>query len=386
MKTFRFIAAGLAAGVLGVALAFPAPANPTAPVPDSVPVGLLTDLSTGQILFAREADRRFVPASVTKVMTAYTAFRLFDEGRISSERRVQIGERLEEEWSGTGSSMFLKAGEQPTYGQLLLGITTVSGNDAAVAFAIASTGSLENWLALMNEYAADLGMDDTHFGSPNGYPDEGHTFTTAEDLAILAEAITTRYPTLYDRYFGNHGMTWGGITQENHDPLIGEVEGADGMKTGFTNEAGYTFLGSGERDGRRLVLVVGGAPSWQLRDKMARDLLEWGFEAFERRTLLTAGTMVGNALVQDGAVDRVALRTPNDVLVALQDGDTAGIAAEMLYHGPLRAPIAEGDHVARLRVTIEGQEPLLLPLEAAETVAQANAWQRLVNGLYGLFA
>src|SRR6185503_5945954 len=155
------------------------PSATAPPVPGEIPVALLIDLSSGQTLFSREPDRRFVPASVTKVMTAYTAFRLIEQGKIAPETPVTITPEVATAWSGEGSSMFLKAGDQVTVGELLLGVTTVSANDGAVALAMASTGSLQAWLALMNRNAAELGMRNTHFGTPNGWPDEGRTYTSA---------------------------------------------------------------------------------------------------------------------------------------------------------------------------------------------------------------
>lgn len=354
------------------------------PVPAEIPVALLIDLSSGQTLFAREADRRFVPASVTKVMTAYTAFRLIEQGKIVPHVQVTISPEVAELWSGEGSSMFLKAGDRVTMDQLLLGITTVSANDGAVALAMAATGSQQAWLALMNAHAAELGMRDTHFGTPNGWPDEGRTYTSARDLAILAEALTTRYPQLYRRYFGHRGMRYGNIAQANHDPVTGVVEGADGMKTGFTRQSGYNFLGSAERDGRRLVMVIAAAPSASIRNSTARDLLRWGFEAFESRAILPANLPVGEVRVQNGAAGAVALRTLRPVFASVPLERAGDVRLSIRYRGPVEAPIAAGEQVALLRVEVPGQLPHDVPLVAAEPVARANLLQRLRNGLSGL--
>ncbi len=359
------------------------PASPApAPVPEEIPVALLVDLTTGQTLYAREAERRFVPASVTKVMTAYTAFKLIEQGDLHPGQRFQYTPELEDEWYAEGSNMFLRAGEQPTIGQLLLGITTVSGNDASVALAIAATGSLDNWLELMNANAEELGMHDTHFGSANGYPDGGQTYTSARDLALLAEAMTQDHPTLYRRYFGHRTLRWRDITQANHDPVTGVVAGADGIKTGYTRESGFTFLGSGERDGRRLVMVLAGAPDGQTRDETAREFLEWGFSDFEQATLVPAGVEVGMALVQDGAERSVRLRTANDVIASLprEESDDRW-TMQVVYRGPITAPITAGDPVARLQLSVDGQLALEVPLEAAETVPRANALQRVLNAV-----
>lgn len=371
----------IAAAALGLAAGPASSAQSPAPVPDEIPVGLLVDLSTGQTLFSREANRRFVPASVTKVMTAYTAFKLIDEGELHPGIRFAYSEELEEAWYNEGSNMFLRAGEQPTIGQLLLGITTVSGNDASVALAVAATGSVESWLDLMNANARALGMRNTHFGSANGYPDGGGTYTTAEDLALLGKAITQEYPALYHRYFGHRTMRWRDITQANHDPVTGRVEGADGLKTGYTREAGFTFLGSAERDGRRLMMVLAGAPDGPMRDRTARALLEWGFDEFESRTVLPGGLEVGRARVQDGAAAAVPLRTPADVIAALPSDaqDEARWTMEIVYRGPVEAPILEGDRIARLRLSVDGEVAMEVPLEAAQAVPQANVLQRIAN-------
>jgi D-alanyl-D-alanine carboxypeptidase (penicillin-binding protein 5/6) len=376
--------------VLALAFAAPAanaaPAPAPAPVPGDIPVALLVDLSTGQTLFARQAERRFVPASVTKVMTAYTAFKLVSEGKLRLDMPYLYSRSMQEEWYGEGSNMFLLAGERPTVAQLLLGVTTVSGNDASEALAMAALGSRARWLALMNANARALGLDDTHFGSPHGYPDGGSTYTTARDLAVLGRALTQDYPGLYRRFFGHRQLTWRDIRQQNHDPLTGQVDGGDGIKTGFTAEAGFTFLGSAERDRRRLLVVLAAAPSGKLRDDAARALIEWGFAEYTPRRLLRAGAEVGMALVQDGEAGAVPLRVARDVRVALpQAGAPGRVRMAIRYRGPVRAPVAAGAPIARLELTIDGQHALDVPLEATQAVAQAGFFTRIGNGLAGWF-
>lgn len=360
-------------------------ASAEAPVPLEVPIALLMDLSTGQVLYAREANRRFVPASVTKVMTAYTAFKLVREGRLDPAKQVVIDQELEDKWWNEGSTMFLRAGDRVTIAQLIMGITTVSANDASVVVAQESVGSLDAWLAQMNSNAAELGMRDTHFGTPNGWPDEGRTFTSARDLAILGEALVVRFPDLYQRFFGHRGMTYGAITQANHDPVTGVVDGADGIKTGYTRQAGYNFLGSAERGGRRLVMVIAAAPTPAIRDKTARDLLRWGFDSFATRAVLPGHTPVGRAQVQDGAVSDVELVTGNPVLASVPQGRTDNLTLSIRYRGPIEAPIRKGQRVAWLYVQSPGHPPHNVPLLAASDVPQANLLQRLRNGLEGLF-
>lgn len=382
------VMAATAALTLGAAPA-PVPAVPAksasaAPVDPAIPVALLVDLSSGQTLFARDPDRRFVPASVTKVMTVYTAFRLIEEGKISPDTPVTVSKEVAELWSGEGSTMFLQAGDRLTVGELILGVTTVSANDGAVALAVAAVGSQDAWLALMNRNAAELGMENTHFGTPNGWPDEGRTYTSAKDLAILAETLTTRYPGLYRRYFGHRSMRYRQIAQDNHDPITGVIAGADGIKTGYTRQAGYNFLGSAQRGSRRLVMVIAGAPTPSIRNTTARNLLTWGFDAFESRSVLPANTPVGEARVQNGNRRHVLLRTDGEVLASMIRGQNVEVNLSVRYRGPIEAPIVEGQPVAFLHVTVDGEEPHDVPLVAAESVARANPVMRLWNGVLGL--
>ena len=357
---------------------------PESPVDAEIPVALLVDQASGQTLFSREPDRRFLPASVTKVMTAYTAFDLVARNKLSLDRLVVIDQALEDEWGGEGSTLFLEAGDRLTVGELLLGVTTVSANDGAVALGRAALGSDEAWLAQMNANAAALGMLDSHFGTPNGYPDEGRTWTSAHDLAILAEALTTRYPGLYRRYFGHKGLSYHNIAQANHDPIIGVVEGADGIKTGYTRQAGYNFLGSAERNGRRLTLVIAGAPTAGLRNRAARSLMEWCFDNFSSRRRLFADTQVGSAHVQGGAALSVPLKTEGPVFVNLPRGRDDEVELSVRYRGPVEAPVGKGDRIASLRVSVPGQQPHEVPLVAANSVGKANVIDRLRNGVVGL--
>ncbi len=388
----KTVATFLAGALLAAGAASAPPGEPPiaarsaqGPVDPEIPIALLADQSSGQTLFAREIDRRFLPASVTKVMTAYTAFDLVDRGKLSLDQVVEIDQALEDEWGGEGSTLFLEAGDRVTIGQPLLGVNTVSANDGAVDLGRAAAGSDAAWLALMNGNAATLGMRDSHFGTANGYPDEGRTWTSARDLATLAEAMTTRHHDLYKRFFGHKGLRYNGIAQDNHDPITGVVEGADGIKTGYTRQAGFTFVGSAERGGRRLTLVIAGAPTAGIRNQAARKLMEWGFENFTSRRLLDADTPIGEAAVQSGAALSVPLRTQSAVFANLPRGAGEEVELTIRYSGPVEAPIAEGDRIATLRVAIPGQEPHDVSLVAAANVPRANAWQRLRNGIAGLF-
>ncbi len=350
------------------------------------PVALLVDLGSGQVLHARNPDRRFMPASVTKVMTLYLAFELMKAGNLYPEQVFVMSPAIARDWRRKGSTMFLDRGEQVRVEDLLLGIANVSANDGAAVLAEGQAGSVAAWTDAMNRTAWGLGMNGSHWGSPNGFPDEGRTFTTANDLVTLARAVITRHPDEFGYYIGRMGFDYKGIAQVNHDPMIGRVAGADGIKTGFTNESGFSYLGTARRNGQRLVLVLAGVDNGRLRARLAKAYVEWGFSAFEQRQLYAPGAIVGKARVQDGDARAVALKAAGPVSIDLARGSTARLTATIRYEGPLRAPLAAGQEVAVLEVTAPGVSPARIPLYAAEDVTTAGPLDRIVNAALGLFS
>jgi len=344
-------------------------------------VALLVDLSSGRTLYARDPDRRFLPASVTKVMTTYTAFDLLSQGKLKASQMMTVRDDAWNAWHAKGSRMFLARASQVSVDDLLMGITTVSANDGCIVLAEGAAGSVDGWVALMNAEARKLGMKNSHFGTPNGWMDNGNTYYTAHDLARLADAMLTRFPDYYHRYIGHKTLRWNNITQANHDPTIGLVPGADGIKTGFTNEAHYTFLGSAERSGRRLVMVLAAVPTAPQRARAARALLEWGFAAFDFYPLFTAGAQVGTADVQQGAQSSVGLAAPRAYFATLPKGSSAPISLHVKYEGPLVAPIAKGAPIAQLEIRTGSEPPFYVPLVATNSVARGNALDRLRSGL-----
>ncbi|MEM6476249.1 MAG: D-alanyl-D-alanine carboxypeptidase family protein [Pseudomonadota bacterium] len=350
---------------------------------DEAAIAYLIDITSGQVLHARNADRRFVPASITKVMTAYVAFELMQEGKLKPDQMVQITPETWRAWNGKGSTMWLDTETSTRVEDLLTGIVTVSANDASVVLAEGVAGSVPEWTAMMNAKARSLGMFGSHFATPNGWPDDGRTFTTARDLAKLAEAVTTRHPKSFRHYFGRAEFPWNGITQINRDPLIGRVEGADGLKTGYTNEAGFGFLGTAKRGDQRLVMVLAGMDRNSSRARLSREFMEWGFAAFDRQSLLKKAQVVGRAKVQNGAEQTVAVRTDRTVRVNVPKGRTRDVTMTIRYNGPLRAPIAKGARVATLEIVVPGMDEARIPLLADADVEQAGVFDRLWNGLVG---
>lgn len=374
----------------GLLLAVPASAadsyQPETPRAQDAPIALLVDLSSGQTLFAREADRRFMPASITKSMTALTAFEWMAEGRISPNQKFAIRPETFEKWHGVGSTMFLPRNARLTVEELLRGIMTVSANGATVVLAEGAAGSVAEWTGAMNALARSLGMSDSHFNTPNGWMDGGKTFTTARDLVKLAKAMTSKYPNMYRHFIGQQELAFNGIAQRNHDPNIGVVSGADGIKTGFTDQSGYGYLGSAVRSGRRLVMVVAGCPSAGTRARVSRSLMEWGFASFESLPLFAQGQQVGKARVQNGGREALALIAPHPIRITQKKDGTSKVSLSVRYEGPLRAPIAKGERVARLVIEVEGLAPHSVPLVAARSVQKAGIFSRIASAFEGWFA
>lgn len=365
------------------------PAPVLAPVPAAVgaaPVALLVDLSAGQTLYARDAEKRFLPASMTKAMSALIAFDLIRAGKLREDAVFTVRPETAARWAGKGTTLNLRAGEQVRVGDLLMGLTTVSANDAAVVLAEGALGSNDAWLAAMNARARALGMTGSHFATPNGFPDRGATYVTARDLMRLANALIGEHPQLYRRYFGHQAMDWRGARLTSHDPFAGGVlPGADGIKTGHTFEAGFNFLGAVERGGRRLVLVVAGVWSEPQRAAAAKALAEWGYAAWDSRPLGDAGMVVGQARVQQGDARRVPLALLRKFTLAVPKGTRPAVTTRIVYTGPLQAPIPKGAQVAGLEVQIAGQPVHYLPLVTTQAVGKAGPFDRLRNGLLGAF-
>ncbi|NNC73651.1 MAG: D-alanyl-D-alanine carboxypeptidase, partial [Sphingomonadaceae bacterium] len=296
-------------------------------------------------------------------------------------------------WSGPGggSTMFLSAGERVSVEDLLYGIVTVSGNDASVVLAECISGTEAAFAALMNRKAEDLGLNDSNFGNSTGWPDEGRTYTTARDLARLAVSTIRRYPEMYAQFYGRREFTWGEtnsgqpITQSNRNPLLGQIRGADGLKTGHTEEAGFCFTGSAERDGRRLVMVVAGLDSYEGRTAESRRFVEWGFNAWELEQLLAQGARIGTAQVQLGGASEVNLVAPRNLAISVPRASDGNRRYSIVYEGPIRAPIAEGQIVAHLVVRSPGLPTQRLPLAAETSVGERRFFGRLWAGFKSLF-
>lgn len=379
--------------VTAIAATIAPTAAQTPPFQTPAPVAYMEDLSSNAVLYAKDADRRMPPASMAKMMTAYVAFDLIKQGKLKLTTQADVRPETWRKWHGpsAGSTMFLSPGQKVSVENLLNGVIVVSGNDACVVLAEHIAGTEEAFVNLMNAKAKEIGLTNSQFGNSNGWPDAGRTYVTARDLAKLAKATINDHPELYRRFYSREsftfGTTMGGkpITQANRDPLLGRVKGADGLKTGHTDEAGYGFTGSAQQNGRRLVMVVAGLDSFNARIEESVKFIDWGFRAWSAQKLVSKGRKVDSAQVQLGDESEVGLVAPRDLSVAVPAGTTPNLRATVVYDGPVKAPITAGQHIADLVVNAPGMPEQRLPLVAAADVGEAGFFGRVWAGLTSLF-
>jgi len=358
-------------------------------------VAYLIDLSSGATLYAKNADVRMPPASMAKMMTTDVAFELIDRGQLPLDKMCTVRPETWQKWHGpaAGSTMFLSANEQVSVENLLKGIVTLSGNDASVVLAECIAGTEQAFTDQMNALGKRIGLTNSHFGTANGWPDNGVTYVSARDLATLARWEIEHHYKLYKQFYSLPSFTWGktlgsnqDITQANRNPILGKVPGADGLKTGHTDEAGYGFTGSAEQNGRRLIEVVAGLPSWNARVQESTRLIQWGFAAWNAKPLFSQGAKVGTAKVQLGSSSEVTLVAPRNLAVTVPAGLSSGsIQTRIRYNGPLVAPITKGQEVAQLVVTTGDTPPQIVPLVAGEDVGKAGFFGRIWLGFKQLF-
>ncbi|RHW16529.1 D-alanyl-D-alanine carboxypeptidase [Sphingomonas gilva] len=356
-------------------------------------VAYMKDLSSGAVLYAKNEDMRMPPASMAKMMTVYVAFDLIKKGELKLDQMVTVRPETWEKWHGpqAGSTMFLSPNERVSVENLLYGIVTLSGNDACVVLAEEISGTEEAFAQQMTRYARKIGMNDSRFGNSNGWPDEGRTYVTAEDLTTLAARTIEDFPDLYKKFYSKESFTWGktmggaAITQQNRDPLLGRVEGADGLKTGHTEEAGYGFTGSAEQNGRRIVMVVAGLDSYGGRAEESVRFMDWGFRAWDSRPLAAKGKRIEAAEVQMGDADTVGLVAPKNLAVTLPKGAASEMRVSVVYNGPVKAPIKQGQHIADLVVRTPDMPAQTMPLVAEAAVEEAGFFRRAWLGLTSLF-
>ncbi len=342
---------------------------------------ILVDMATGAVLFEKDADLLMPPASMSKLMTVYMVFERLKEGSLSLEDVFSVSENA---WRKGGaksgsSTMFLEPGSRVTVEDLLKGIVIQSGNDACIVIAEGLSGSEEAFAQEMTEKARKLGLRNSTFRNSTGWPNSEH-LTTAEDLALLAKLTIINFPEQY-HYYSGKSFTYNGIKQGNRNPLLYRDMGADGLKTGHTQAAGYGLTASAKRGDRRLILVVNGLPSVKARTRESERLLEWGFREFNNYALFKAGETVVDAEVWLGETPTVPLVANEDVIATLPRKARREMKVTATFEGPIPAPITAGDQVAKLVVTAPGSEALEVPLYAGADVEQLGVFGRLLAAL-----
>ena len=335
---------------------------------------VLMDVASGQVLAERDRNKRLEPASITKVMTTYIAFQELKSGHVTLEDEVLISEKA---WRMGGSKMFVQVGTRVKFIDLLRGIIIQSGNDASVALAEHLAGSEETFAAWMNEYAKQLGMNDTHFVNATGWPAEDH-YTTADDIAKLSIALIREFPEHYAMY-GEREFTYNNIRQYNRNKLLARDDSVDGLKTGHTESAGYCLAASAVRDDRRLVSVLMGASNEDARAAGSVALLNYGFRFFETVPLYSANEKVTSLRVWKGAVDEVELGLAQPLAVAIPRGDRNKIEVKPVIDTQLLAPLAAGQIVGTLRIEVDGEVLREDSLVTLSPVEEGNLWQQLVD-------
>lgn len=343
---------------------------------------ILIDARTGKPLFEKDSDRQIPPASMSKLMTMIMVFEGLKAGALSLDQEIVISTNA---WkrggaSSGGSTMYAELNSRVRLSDLIQGVIVQSANDACIAIAEALAGSESAFAERMTQRARELGLTAAVFRNATGMPDPEHRMSSRE-LAILARYIITTFPEYY-RYYSQPEFTWNKIRQQNRNPLLKDYPGADGMKTGYTKEAGYGLVGSATRDGRRLIMVIAGLKSLSERKQEAEKLLDWGFRQFRSMDVYARGDRVGKARVWGGTSRSVDLIASEDVRISLSPAEQAEVEVKLAYTGPLMAPVAAGQRVGTVRFIVDGLSLADVPVETASSVEpDESIWSRALDSI-----
>lgn len=347
----------------------------------TAPHAILLDAENGAVLFERDPDTLLFPASTAKLMTVEYVFNEIKQGRLNLSDEFPVSENA---WrkggapSGT-STMFAALHSRISVQDLLRGAIIQSGNDACIVLAEGIAGSEDEFAAKITQRAREIGLKQSVFANSNGLPNP-NTKVTSRELAMLARHIIVTYPEFY-KIFGETEFTWNKIRQQNRNPLLPLGVGADGLKTGFTKEAGYGLVGSAVQNGLRLVVAVNGLKSAKERAEESKKLLEWGFKTFEQRTLFAEGQIIGAAKVYGGASSRVQLQATGPVKVMMPKAGGDKLIARIAYTGPVPAPITAGQPIGAIKVWRNDKLVLTQPLKATESIEKGSLPQRAFDAV-----
>ncbi|MCC5967016.1 MAG: D-alanyl-D-alanine carboxypeptidase [Natronohydrobacter sp.] len=366
-SVFRHAVTSAAAGaILALGLSAPAGAQ-VAGFEPKAPSIYVRDLTTGVVLLERGADVPLPPASMSKLMTLLMLFEAIEDGRMTLDTTFSVSERAH---AMGGSRMFLELRDRPTALDLIRGIAVLSGNDATVVVAEGLAGTEEAFAQLATRRARELGMRNTTIANASGWPHPDHLMSK-RDLGMLAQHIIETYPQYYP-YLAEREFTWNGITQQNRVPLLGAGVGLDGLKTGFTSQAGYSLTGSARQGERRIVFAFGGLGSETERRQEAEAIINWAFRQFQKVSLGTTGQVMGEAPVWLGAAKTVPLVLGDSPDILIPAMAQRNMAATVVYDSPLPAPIAAGDVVGHVAVDVPELGEMRVPLLAGASVAEGG--------------
>lgn len=341
---------------------------------------LVIDATTGKELASLDPDTPLAPASLTKIMTTYVVFTALKQGQITLEDEVTISEKA---WRMPGSRMFVEVGKRVAIKDLLLGMIVQSGNDASVALAEHIAGTEGVFAQMMNQYAQQLGMHSSHFLNATGMPEEGHV-TTARDLATLARAVIEEFPDHYS-WHSIKEFTYNDIKQDNRNSLLWRDPSVDGLKTGHTEDAGYCLVASALRDGMRVISIVMGTSSTKARTDGSQALLNYAFRFFETRLLFKAGEEIATTRVWKSANETSRLGVLDDLYITVRRGTYEQLESTLDIPAIVEAPVANGQPVADLRITLEDQVILSTQLRALDDNPEGSFWQRTRDSVSLLF-
>jgi D-alanyl-D-alanine carboxypeptidase (penicillin-binding protein 5/6) len=355
-------------------------AIPTAPQVDARSY-ILVDYRTDKVLAAKDEAARVEPASLTKLMTAYIVFQELAAGKLKLDEQVTVSEHA---WRSEGSRTFIELGKPVSIQDLILGMIVQSGNDATIALAERIAGTEDTFAQMMNANAKRLGMAGSHFENSSGLPSPQH-YTTARDLALLANAMIREYPQYY-KWFSVREFEHNGIKQQNRNGLLEKDPTVDGLKTGHTDSAGFCLVTSALRDGMRLVSVVMGSASMKARENASSALLNYGFTFYDTKLVVKGGAVLATARVWKAENPSVDLGVKDDLYITLPRGEAAGVTTAADVQPRLIAPLAPDANVGSVRVSVRGQTLATVTLHPMKTVAAGGWWRRLIDTIRLWFA
>ncbi len=354
--------------------------NPPMPIPAPPSIGassyVLLDHHTGQVLAERASEERRDPASLTKVMTAFVVFSELESGNLALDDQVVVSERA---WRAPGSRMFIEVGSRVSVENLLRGMIVQSGNDASVALAEHIAGSEETFAALMNQYAAELGMVNTHYTNAAGLPHPEH-YSSAADTARLVRALIQRFPPFYG-YYSERSFTWNDIQQYNRNRMLWQDPSVDGVKTGYTESAGYCLATSGERDGMRLISVILGADTPAARVQQTKAMLNYGYRFFETHRLYAGGEAIESPRIWKGEADQLPLGLAEDLRVTIPSRAYERLDASLTFSERIEAPVEAGQALGQITVSLDGETIATRDVIALETIAEAGIFGRIADSV-----